>query len=34
LKSNVVFDPDKNVNQQQTEGEYWLAASTVGQSQK
>ena len=34
LKSNVVFDPDKNVNQQQTEGEYWLPASTVGQSQK
>jgi hypothetical protein len=34
LKSNVVFDPDKNVNQQQTEGEYWLAASTVGQSKK
>jgi hypothetical protein len=29
-----VFDPDKNVNQQQTEGEYWLPASTVGQSQK
>ena len=34
VKSNVAFDPDKNVNQQQTEGEYWLAASTVGQSQK
>jgi hypothetical protein len=35
LKSNVVFDPDKNMNQAQTEGEYWLpAASTVGQTQK
>jgi hypothetical protein len=34
LRINVVFDPDKNVNQLQTEGEYWLPASTVGQSQK
>ena len=34
LRTSVVFDPDKNVNQQQTEGEYWLPASTVGQSQK
>jgi hypothetical protein len=31
---NVVFDPDKNVNLLQTEGEYWLPASTVGQRQK
>ena len=34
LKSKVEFDPDKNVNQAQTEGEYWLPASTVGQSLK
>jgi hypothetical protein len=34
LKSSVVFDPDKNMIQQQTEGEYCLPASTVGQSQK
>ncbi len=34
LRTSVVFDPDKNVNQQQTEGEYWLPTSTVGQSQK
>jgi len=34
LRTSVMFDPDKNVNQQQTEGEYWLAATTVGQSQK
>jgi hypothetical protein len=34
LRTSVVFDPDKNVNQQKTEGEYWLTASTVGQSQK
>jgi hypothetical protein len=34
LRTSVVFDIDKNVNQQQTEGEYWLPASTVGQSQK
>jgi hypothetical protein len=34
LKSSIVFDPDKNVNEQQAEGEYWLPASTVGQSQK
>ena len=34
LTSNVVFDPDKNMNQAQTEGEYWLPTSTVGQSHK
>ena len=34
LTSNVVFDPDKNTNQAQTEGEYWLPTSTVGQSHK
>jgi hypothetical protein len=34
LRTSVVFDLDKNMNQQQTEGEYWLSASTVGQSQK
>jgi hypothetical protein len=34
LRSNVVFDLDKNMNQARTEGEYWLPASTVGQSQK
>ena len=34
LRSSVVFDPEKNVNMQQTEGEYWLAPTTVGQSQK
>src|ERR1700732_3106533 len=28
------FEPDKNMNQVQAEGEYWLPASTVGQSQK
>jgi hypothetical protein len=34
LRTSVAFDPEKNMNQQQTEGEYWLPASTVGQSQK
>ena len=34
LRTSVVFDPDKNVNQLKTEGEYWLPSSTVGQSQK
>jgi hypothetical protein len=34
LRTSAVFEPDKNVNQLQTEGEYWLPASTVGQSQK
>jgi len=34
LRVSAVFEPDKNVNQLQTEGEYWLPASTVGQSQK
>ena len=34
LRNSVVFDPDKNVNQQKTEGEYSLTPSTVGQSQK
>jgi hypothetical protein len=34
LKLSAVFDPDKNVNQLKTEGEYWLPTSTVGQSQK
>jgi hypothetical protein len=34
LRIHAVFEPDKNVNQLQTEGEYWLPASTVGQSQK
>ena len=34
LRDTVVFDPDKNVNLEQLEGEYWLPASTVGQSQK
>ena len=34
LKLNVVFDLDKNVNLLKTEGEYWLPASTVGQSKK
>jgi hypothetical protein len=34
LRNTVVFDPDKNMNQQKTEGEYWLPASTVGQSRK
>ena len=34
LRNSVVFDPDKNVSQQKTEGEYWLTPSTVGQSQK
>jgi len=27
LRSSVAFDPDKNVNQEQNEGEYWLPAS-------
>lgn len=34
LKSSVAFDPEKNINQQHTAGEYWLPASTVGQSKK
>ena len=34
LRTSIVFDPGKNVNQLQTEGEYWLPASTVGQSKK
>ena len=34
LRTSVVFDPDNNVNRQQTEGEYWLPASTTGQNQK
>ena len=34
LRNSVVFDPDKNVNQEQYEGEYWLPAATVGQSKK
>jgi hypothetical protein len=34
FRDTVVFDPDKNVNLEQLEGEYWLPASTVGQSQK
>ena len=34
LKLSAVFDPDKNVNLLKTEGEYWLPASTVGQSKK
>jgi hypothetical protein len=34
LKSSVAFDLDKNMNQERNEGEYWLPASTVGQSKK
>jgi hypothetical protein len=34
LRVSTVFEPDKNVNLLQTEGEYWLPASTVGQSKK